>query len=104
MMRRIAGMASGGLFNIRVEGPGLVAITTHYVPITLRVVPGQPVFTDPNATVAWSGTLEPAIHTDISFKTLIGRGSGETIQLRFEGTGWVVLQPYEEVYMQQQSS
>ena len=104
MMRRIAGMASGGLFNIRVSGPGLVAITTHYNPITLRVTPGQPVFTDPNATVAWSGSLEPGIHTDVSFKTLIGRGSGESIQLRFEGQGWVVLQPYEEVYMQQSSS
>ena len=103
MMRKVAGMASGGLFNIRVNGPGLVAITTHYNPITLRVTPGQPVFTDPNATVAWSGTLTPGIHTDISFKTLLGRGSGESIQLRFEGQGWVVLQPYEEVYMQQQS-
>jgi uncharacterized protein (AIM24 family) len=104
MMRRVAGMASGGLFNVRVAGPGLIAITTHYTPITLRVTPGTPVFTDPNATVAWSGTLEPGIHTDISFKTLIGRGSGESIQLRFEGTGWVVLQPYEEIYMQAQTS
>jgi uncharacterized protein (AIM24 family) len=103
MMRRVAGMASGGLFNIRVSGPGMVAITTHYNPITLRVTPGQPVFTDPNATVAWSGDLTPGIHTDISFKTLIGRGSGESIQLRFEGNGWVVLQPYEEVYMQAES-
>ncbi len=103
MMRRVAGMASGGLFNVRVQGPGIVAITTHYNPITLRVTPGEPVFTDPNATVAWSGGLTPAIHTDISFKTLMGRGSGESIQLRFEGSGWVVLQPYEEVYMQQQT-
>ena len=75
MMRRVAGMASGGLFNVRVSGPGLVAITTHYQPITLRVEPGQAVFTDPNATVAWSGTLTPGIHTDISFKTLLGRGT-----------------------------
>ncbi len=101
MMRRIAGMASGGLFNVRVTGLGLIAITTHYTPITLRVTPGQTVFTDPNATVAWSGSLTPGIHTDISFKTLLGRGSGESVQLRFDGEGWVVLQPYEEVYMQQ---
>jgi uncharacterized protein (AIM24 family) len=100
MMRRVAGMASGGLFNIRITGPGLIAITTHYNPITLRVVAGQPVFTDPNATVAWSSGVTPGIHTDISFKTLMGRGSGESIQLRFDGEGWVVLQPFEEVYMQ----
>jgi uncharacterized protein (AIM24 family) len=97
LMRRVAGMASGGLFNIRVSGPGVIAMTTHHTPITLRVTPGEPVFTDPNATVAWAGTLTPDIHIDMSFKTLLGRGSGETFQLKFQGDGWVVLQPFEEV-------
>lgn len=101
MMRRVAGMASGGLFNVRVTGPGLLAMTTHYNPITLRVARGESVFTDPNATVAWSGSLSPEVHVDMNLKTLLGRGSGETFQLRFQGEGWVVLQPYEEVYMQQ---
>lgn len=100
MMRRVAGMLAGGLFNVRLSGTGMVAITTHYEPLTLRVVPGKPVFTDPNATVAWSGNLAPEIVTAISFRTLVGRGSGEAIQLRFDGAGWVVLQPYEEVYAQ----
>jgi uncharacterized protein (AIM24 family) len=100
MMRRMAGLATGGLFNVRLSGKGLVALTTHYDPLTLQVNPGQPVFTDPNATVAWSGSLSPDIHTDISFKTFLGRGSGESIQLKFEGSGWVVLQPYEEVIYQ----
>lgn len=99
MMRRVAGMASGGLFNIRVSGPGVIAMTTHHTPITLRVQPGEPVFTDPNATVAWAGTLTPDIHIDMSLKTLFGRGSGETFQLRFQGSGWVVLQPYDEVHL-----
>lgn len=97
MMRRVSGMLAGGLFNIRLSGTGTVAITTHYTPLTLRVSSGTPVFTDPNATVAWSGSLTPDIHTDISARTLIGRGSGESVQLRFNGDGWVVLQPYEEV-------
>jgi uncharacterized protein (AIM24 family) len=86
---------------VRVTGPGLIAMTTHYNPITLRVNRGESVFTDPNATVAWSGSLTPEVHVDMSLKTLLGRGSGETFQLRFQGEGWVVLQPYEEVYMQQ---
>lgn len=98
--RRVAGMMAGGLFNIRLSGRGLVAITTHYEPLTLRVTPDQPLFTDPNATVAWSGTLSPEIITNVTFRTLIGRGSGEAIQLKFVGDGWVVLQPYEEVYFQ----
>jgi uncharacterized protein (AIM24 family) len=96
MMRKAASMLAGGLFNIRLTGNGLVALTTHYEPLTLRVTPGQPVFTDPNATVAWSGSLSPQITTAISLRTLVGRGSGESIQLKFEGSGWVVLQPYEE--------
>ncbi len=101
MMRRMAGMMTGGLFNVRLTGPGMVAITTHYEPLTLQVLPGQPIFTDPNATVAWSGSLTPDIRTDLSLGTFFGRGSGESLQLKFEGSGWVVVQPYEEVYFQQ---
>ncbi|MDX9991105.1 MAG: AIM24 family protein [Anaerolineales bacterium] len=104
MMRRMAGMMTGGLFNVRLTGPGMVAITTHYEPLTLQVAPGQPIFTDPNATVAWSGSLSPDIRTDISLGTLFGRGSGESLQLKFEGSGWVVVQPYEEIYFQQGQS
>jgi uncharacterized protein (AIM24 family) len=102
MMRKAAGMMTGGLFNVKLSGHGLVAITSHYEPLTLPVnATTGPVFTDPNATVAWSGGLSPEIVTDINIKTLIGRGSGESIQLRFAGEGWVVVQPYEEVYFQQ---
>ena len=101
MMRRVAGMLSGGLFNVRLSGSGIVAITSHYEPLTLPVNANTgPVFTDPNATVAWSGGLTPEIITDISLGTLLGRGSGESVQLRFAGEGWVVVQPYEEVVFQ----
>ena len=98
MMRRIAGMMAGGLFNVELSGTGLVAITTHFDPLTLVVKPGSPVCTDPNATVAWSSSLSPNFKTDISLRTLIGRSSGETFQMQFEGTGFVVIQPFEEFY------
>jgi uncharacterized protein (AIM24 family) len=100
MLRRVAGMLAGGLFNVRLSGTGLVAITTHFEPLTLRVRPGQPLFTDPNATVAWSGGLSPDVVSNLTLRTLMGRGSGEAIQLHFAGDGWVVLQPFEEVYFQ----
>ena len=99
MMKRIAGMMAGGLFNYQLSGQGLIAITSHYNPMTLRVSPGNPVFTDPNATIAWSANLEPKFKSDISFRTFLGRSSGETFQMHFEGDGFVVVQPYEEVYM-----
>lgn len=100
MMRKMSAMLAGGLFNIRLEGSGMVAFTTHYDPITLLVTPDSPVITDPNATVAWSGTLEPEIKTDVSLKTFFGRGSGESVQTKFSGNGFVVIQPFEEVYFQ----
>lgn len=104
MMRKVAGMLSGGLFNVRLSGHGIVAITSHYEPLTLPVnAQTGPVFTDPNATVAWSGGLTPEIVADVSLGTLLGRGSGESIQLRFAGDGWVVVQPYEEVALQASS-
>lgn len=97
-MKKVAGMVSGGLFNVTLNGSGRVAITSHYEPLTLLVRPGEPVITDPHATVAWSGHLEPNFKTDVSFKTFIGRGSGESIQMQFEGDGFVIVQPYEEIY------
>jgi len=103
MMRRMSSMLAGGLFNVKLEGTGMVAITTHGEPVTLRVSKGQPVITDPNATVAWSGNLTPELRTDINFKTLIGRGSGESIQSVYTGEGFVVIQPSEEVYYMQQA-
>ncbi|WP_091936340.1 AIM24 family protein [Methanolobus profundi] len=97
MMKKVAGMMAGGLFNVKLEGTGMIAITTHYDPLTLMVTNDRPVFTDPNATVAWSGNLQPDIKTDISLKTFVGRSSGESVQMAFRGEGFVVIQPYEEI-------
>jgi len=103
LMRKMAGIMSGGLFNVTLQGTGKVAITTHFEPLTLLVKPGETVYTDPHATVAWSGNLTPEFKTDISFRTFIGRGSGESIQMAFSGEGFVIIQPFEEVYMSGES-
>ncbi len=100
MLRKVTAMLAGGLFNVRLEGRGLVAITTHYDPLTLKVSANRPVTTDPNATVAWSGSLSPEFKKDVSFKSFVGRGSGESIQMLFQGEGFVVVQSYEEAYVQ----
>ena len=97
MKRAGAAVASHNLTNIRLEGSGMVAITSHFEPITLKVSAGKPIFTDPNATIAWSGNLEPELKIDVSLRTLVGRGSGDSVQLKFSGSeGFVVVQPYEE--------
>ncbi|BDP40753.1 hypothetical protein DAETH_07220 [Deinococcus aetherius] len=96
IQRRAAGMAAGGLFSVRLQGSGLVAILSHGKPLTLRVTNSEPIFTDPNATVAWSGNLQPQLRMDASLRSIFGRGGGETYQMVFQGDGFVVVQPYEE--------
>jgi uncharacterized protein (AIM24 family) len=100
VMKRLTAMVAGGLFNVRLEGSGMVAVTTHYEPLALLVSSDRPVITDPNATVAWSGNLTPEFRTDVSFKTFLGRGSGESIQMEFRGEGFVIIQPFEELTFQ----
>jgi uncharacterized protein (AIM24 family) len=96
LMRRVASMLSGGLFSVRLSGQGMIAITTQGPPTTLVVTPENPLCTDPNATVAWSESLQPEFKTDMSLRTFIGRGSGESLQMLFRGNGFVVIQPSEE--------
>ncbi len=89
----LAGSASGGLFNVTLEGPGFIAITTHGEPLVLPT----PVTTDPDATVAWSSATSPSMKTDIGIKGFLGMNSGESFQLEFNGEqGFVVIQPFEE--------
>ncbi len=102
MMKKVTAMLAGGLFNVRLEGSGMIAITTHYDPMALMVEPSTPVFTDPNATVAWSSSLTPEFKTDVTLKSFFGRGSGESVQMAFRGEGFVIVQPYEEVPFQVQ--
>ena len=103
IMKKLSALVAGGLFNVKLQGTGMVAITTHYEPVTLLVEPGRSIRTDPNATVAWSGSLKPEFRTDVSLKTFFGRGSGESFQMEFDGRGFVVIQPYEELALQAQA-
>ncbi|KAF2072642.1 hypothetical protein CYY_006044 [Polysphondylium violaceum] len=96
VMKSAGGVLGGGLWQVKLEGTGYVAFTTHGHPLTLMVNPGQPVFVDPDALVAWSASLKPEVQTDISFRSVF-RSSGESFQLKFDGSGWVVIQPYEEI-------
>ncbi|KAL3682403.1 hypothetical protein R1sor_000425 [Riccia sorocarpa] len=70
MMKKISSIVSGGFFNVRLSGKGCIAILSHGKPLTLL------------------------------FKTFLGRGSGESFQMKFDpkkGEGFVVIQPFEEI-------
>jgi uncharacterized protein (AIM24 family) len=88
------GMAAGGLFNLALRGTGWVALLTDGPPVRLDVAEA-PTFADAQAAVAWSAGVTTALKTDFKLKNLIGRSSGETFQLGFEGQGWVLVQPSE---------
>ena len=88
-----AGIAAGGLFNTRLEGHGWVAITTDGDPVVLRT--NQPTFADTDAAVAWSSSLTTSLNRTVKAQALIGRGSGEAVQLTFQGDGVVIVQPSE---------
>jgi uncharacterized protein (AIM24 family) len=89
-----SGVLAGGLFNLELAGSGWVALLSDGPPMLLEVN-GEPTFADPQAAITWSSGVKTAVKTDVNLKTLIGRASGETLQMQFSGTGWVLVQPSE---------
>jgi uncharacterized protein (AIM24 family) len=83
-----------GLFNVALHGTGWVAMLSDGPPVLLDVG-SAPTFADAQAAIAWSGSVTTSMKTDFKMKSLIGRGSGETLQMAFGGTGWVLVQPSE---------
>jgi uncharacterized protein (AIM24 family) len=90
----VSGMLGGGLYNMELRGTGWVALVSDGPPLLIEV-DGQETFADPQAAITWSSGLSTSVKADVNVKTLIGRGSGETLQVAFSGTGWVLIQPSE---------
>src|SRR5437764_1745696 len=97
-IKRVEGGAAsamaGGLFNMELAGSGWVALVSDGPPVLLDVG-GAPTFADAQAAITWSSGVQTQVKVDANVKTLIGRGSGETVQVAFSGEGWVLVQPSE---------
>ena len=89
-----SGMMGGGIFNTALQGTGWVAIVSDGPPVLLNTG-DAPTFADPQAAITWASSLQTGIKTDIKMKNFIGRGSGESVQMSFAGSGWVLVQPSE---------
>ena len=89
-----AGAMAGGLFNMELKGTGWVALLSDGPPVLLNVASAA-TFADAQAAVVWSSGVQVGLKTDFKMKNLIGRGSGESLQLAFTGQGWVLVQPSE---------
>jgi uncharacterized protein (AIM24 family) len=93
-MQGASGMLGGGLFNTSLTGSGWAAILSDGPPVLLNTA-DAPTFADPSAAITWSSSVQTSIKTDVKLKNFIGRGSGESIQMAFQGAGWVLVQPSE---------
>lgn len=89
-------VATGGLFNTTLRGSGWVALTTDGPPVVLNAAEA-PTFADTNAVVAWSADLQTQLRASFKAGALIGRGSGEALQVSFHGQGFVIVAPSEGV-------
>jgi uncharacterized protein (AIM24 family) len=84
---------SGGIFGVKLSGKGYVAISVHGQPIVLPVTSERPLHTDPHATIAWTEGLEPTLSTDLTWRTFLLHGGGQSFQMHFKGNGDVAIQP-----------
>jgi uncharacterized protein (AIM24 family) len=91
------GMMAGGLFNVSLRGTGYVAVTTEGEPMALDVA-SAPTFADAQAVVLWTSGVQMDIKVDSGgVKSLVRGGTGEILQMAFNGQGYVLVQPSEGV-------
>ncbi len=92
----LRGASSGqGLFTTSIEGTGNVAAISDGTAIALEVTQSEPLFVDPDAFIGYTGNVRQEFVFDVNWKTLVGRSSGESYQLKFTGGGIVYIQPSE---------
>jgi uncharacterized protein (AIM24 family) len=87
-------MMGGGLYNTSLQGTGWVAVLSDGPPVLLNVAQAA-TFADAQAAITWSQGVTTSLKTDFKMKNLIGKGSGESVQMAFSGQGWVLVQPSE---------
>jgi len=90
-----AGMVGGGLFNSVFSGQGKLGVMCEGNPIVIPVSPQAPVFVDTDAVVGWSSALQTTLHRSQSLGSMLRGGSGEAVQLRLDGEGFVIVRPSE---------
>lgn len=92
MLRRAVTGEGLPLMSVRGQGEAWFA---H--PIIIPVTPRAPVYVDTDAVVGWSAGLEAALHRSQSIGSMIRGGSGEAVQLKLGGEGFVIVRPSEAV-------
>ncbi|MCP9205753.1 AIM24 family protein [Streptomyces sp. NEAU-Y11] len=94
-MLKGAGMTGGGLFNTVFSGAGRLGLICEGNPIVIPVSATDPVCVDTDAVVGWTTSLRTSLHRSQSFGSMLRGGSGEAVQLRLDGEGFVIVRPSE---------
>jgi uncharacterized protein (AIM24 family) len=90
-----AGITGGGLFNSVFTGHGRLGLICEGNPLVIPVSPQQPVHVDTDAVVGWTARLHTSLHRPQSIGSMLRGGSGEAVQLKLDGEGYVVVRPSE---------
>jgi uncharacterized protein (AIM24 family) len=90
-----AGMTGGGLFNCVFTGQGHLGLICEGDPVVIPVTPQEPVFVDTDAVVGWSAQLNTSLNRSQSLGSMLRGGSGEAVQLKLDGSGFVIVRPSE---------
>ena len=90
-----AGIGGGGLFNSVFTGHGRLGLICEGSPLVIPVSPELPVFVDTDAVVGWTARLHTSLHRSQSIGSMLRGGSGEAVQLKLEGEGYVVVRQSE---------
>jgi len=88
-------MTGQGLFTTKVSGQGSVALLSHGGTFPLKLN-GETVGVDPQAYVGHTGALNVDLKASVGLRDLVGRGSGEALQLHVSGHGTVYVQASEQ--------
>ncbi len=89
-------LAAGALstVNYAIDGPQHKILFSPF-PRRVRAVFAGETFVDTDAVVAWSSNLQTSLNRTMKAKAALGLGSGEAVQLTFQGDGIVIVQPSE---------
>lgn len=100
MRGAVRGAVTGqGMFTTQVTGYGTVAVLSHGGAIALTVGGAKPqIVVDPQAYVAHLGQITVDLSAQVGFRDVVGRGSGEAMQLKLSGQGTVWVQASEEKF------
>jgi uncharacterized protein (AIM24 family) len=94
-VKGLAKLSGSGLTNLVVRGTGWVALVSRGIPTVLDCSERE-TYVDPDALIGWTTGLDLKARRTVKASALIGRGSGEALQIGFKGRGFVVVQPSED--------